>query len=73
MISDTTLSVSPQQQFNAATIRPIAASEIHGIAFYNNKLYALDNRNGYLLEVDPITHNTKILNTNHWEDFIGTV
>lgn len=71
MISDTLLSVSPQQQFNGATIRPIAASEIHGIAFYNNKLYALDNRNGYLLEVDPITHNTKVLNTNHWEDFIG--
>ncbi|MEM8779941.1 MAG: transglutaminase, partial [Cyanobacteria bacterium P01_G01_bin.49] len=71
MTSDSALSFSLQKQFNHATIRPIAASELSGIAFSGNQLLALDTRNGYLLEVDPLTHNTKILNPHHWENFIG--
>ena len=53
------------------TINPIAGSAIYGIASYGDKLWAIDSRNGYLLEIDPITHNSIILNSKNTEDFIG--
>ena len=53
------------------TIRPIAASSLYGITTYQNKLWAIDPRNGYLLEIDPQTENTKILNSSNTADFIG--
>ena len=71
MTSDSAPSPSLLQQLNHKTIRPIAASELSGIAVVGNQLLALDNRNGYLLEIDPLTHNTRILNPHHWENFIG--
>jgi len=55
----------------AKTIRPIAASSIYGMVFYENLIWAIDSRNGYLLQIDPETDNTTILNTNSWSDFIG--
>ena len=53
------------------TIRPIAVSSIYGIAFHNGLLWGIDTHNGYLLEIDPATNNTKILNYDHWSDFVG--
>ena len=53
------------------TIRPIAANTICGIAVYGDRLWAIDPRNGYLLEIDPATDNTKILNNKNTADFIG--
>jgi transglutaminase-like putative cysteine protease len=55
----------------AKTIRPTAACSIHGIAFREDKLLAIDTRNGYVLEIDPLTNQTKILNSQHWQDYIG--
>lgn len=52
------------------TIRPIAAIAIYGIAAYHDKIWGLDPRNGYLLEIDPLTSNTKVLNTANTKDFI---
>ena len=56
---------------HSRTIRPIAASAIHGIAAYDNKLWGIDPRNGYLLEIDPQNDHTKILNSKNTADFIG--
>lgn len=53
------------------TIRPIAASSIHGIVFHEGFLWAIDSHNGYLLKIDPATDNTTVLNTHYWSDFIG--
>ncbi|MFP4299795.1 MAG: transglutaminase domain-containing protein [Spirulinaceae cyanobacterium] len=53
------------------TIRPIAAATIHGMTFHNNTLYALDTLNGYLLAVNPLTDDTKIVNAHTWKDFVG--
>lgn len=53
------------------TIRPFAACAIHGIAFHNNLLYAIDAINGYLLQIDPLTDQTKIINSQSWSEFIG--
>ncbi|MEL6578826.1 MAG: transglutaminase family protein [Cyanobacteria bacterium J06621_12] len=55
----------------AQTIRPIAASSIYGMVFYEDLIWAIDSRNGYLLQIDPATDNTTILNTRTWSDFIG--
>ena len=67
MISSSNNSVVRQ----STTINPIAASAIYGIASYGDKLWAIDSRNGYLLEIDPLTHNSVILNSKNTEDFIG--
>ncbi len=53
------------------TIRPIAVSSLYGITTYQDKLWGIDARGGYLLEIDPFTENTKILNSSNTEDFIG--
>lgn len=54
------------------TIRPIAAYSLHGIARWQNYLLAIDSISGYLLQIDPVTGNTIVLNSNHWQDFIGS-
>ena len=56
---------------NAKTIRPIAASSIYGIVFYEGLIWAIDSHNGYLLQIDPATNNTTVLNNYYWSDFIG--
>ena len=71
MIPELTISPSVNNKLSTKTIRPIAASSIHGIAFRGEVLLAIDTKNGYLLEVDPPTNQTKILNSLHWQDFIG--
>ncbi len=53
------------------TIRPIAACTLYGIIFHNNTFWAIDKTNGYLLEIDPETNNTKILNPHYWSYFVG--
>ncbi|MEW5859823.1 MAG: transglutaminase domain-containing protein [Cyanobacteriota bacterium] len=53
------------------TIRPIAAAALHGIASQKDALIAIDATNGYLLQIDPKSDNTTILNANHLPDFLG--
>ncbi|NET88374.1 MAG: transglutaminase [Kamptonema sp. SIO1D9] len=69
MIPDSATSFSPQNQISLRTIRPIAAAAIHGISFRGNELLAIDSTNGYLLQIDPRTDETKILNPQHWLEF----
>ncbi len=53
------------------TIRPIAANSIYGIVFHQGFIWALDSQSGYLLEIEPETNNTRVLNTHYWSDFLG--
>jgi transglutaminase-like putative cysteine protease len=62
---------SATKKSNYKTIRPIAACAIHGIAFSKDLLIGIDARNGYLLQIDPLTDNTIVLNTNNWSNFVG--
>ena len=71
MIPDLVTSASPQKQFCPRTIRPIAACALHGIAFRGEVLLALDSINGYLLQINPKSDNTTILNPHHWSYFVG--
>lgn len=52
------------------TIRPIGAAALHGIAFNGNKLIAIDAVKGHLLQIDPTSDNTTILNPHQVEDFV---
>lgn len=53
------------------TIRPIIATSVDGIAFQHQALFAVDSRNGYLLQINPHNSVTKIVNHSYWQDFIG--
>lgn len=52
------------------TIRPIGAAALHGIAFVDNHLLAIDSIKGHLLRVDPSNDNTTIVNSHAVADFI---
>jgi transglutaminase-like putative cysteine protease len=52
------------------TIRPIAAYALKGLAFWQNRLLALDSLRGYLLQIDPNTDNTTIVNPRQVEPFV---
>ncbi len=52
------------------TIRPIGVAALHGIAFLENKLLAIDPVKGHLLQIDPSTDNTTILNPHTVSEFI---
>ena len=71
MISDSASSVSPKQNSWFRTIRPIGVSALEGIAFWGETLIAIDTRNGYLLQIDPLSDNTTILNPSREFDFTG--
>lgn len=70
MIPDSASSVSPKQQ-PFATIRPIGASALQGIAFRGETLFAIDAVSGYLLQIDPLSDNTTILNSSRESDWAG--
>jgi transglutaminase-like putative cysteine protease len=68
MISDSASSFSPKQK-QLATIRPIGASALQGIASWGDSLVAVDSTNGYLLQIELLTENTTILNPCRESDF----
>ena len=65
------MTIDSQIPARNSTIRPIAASSLHGIVFHEGSVWAIDSQNGYLLQIDPDTNNTSILNTRNWSDFLG--
>jgi transglutaminase-like putative cysteine protease len=58
------------EMFGQKTIRPLCAAALGGIAFIKNTLIAIDSNRGYLLQIDPLTDNTKILNSHHTSEFM---
>lgn len=70
MISDPASSVSPKQNPWLRTIRPIGAAALQGIAFWGDTLIAIDATGGYVLQIDPLNDNTKILNPSRELDFV---
>ena len=69
MIPDSASSMLPKLK-PFVMIRPIAASCLQGIAFGQEKLIAIDATSGYLLEIDPQSNNTKILNPSREVDLV---
>ena len=66
------MTFSPTNELKSyPTIRPIIATSIDGITFINNYLYTIDSRNGFILQTNPQTSVTSIVNDLYWEEFIG--
>ncbi|MEA5616739.1 transglutaminase family protein [Cronbergia sp. UHCC 0137] len=55
--------------FGTRTIRPLTAATLYGIAFIKDRLIAIDTTKGHLLEIDPITDNSRILNPHQVKEF----
>ncbi|PLZ89602.1 transglutaminase-like domain-containing protein [Fischerella thermalis] len=62
-------SLTASQMFGQKTIRPIGTAILSGIAFFQDTLIAIDSPKGYLLQIDPATDNTKILNPHQSKEF----
>lgn len=63
----TSLTVSPM--LTPRTIRPLTAATLCGIAFIQDRLIAIDTIKGHLLEIDPKTDNSTILNPHQVQEF----
>ena len=63
-------SVFPTTPLWQRTIRPIGSAALHGITCLGNQLLAIDKVKGHLLQIDPNTDNTTILNCHQVSDFI---
>ncbi len=61
----------PQANPWLRTIRPYGAAALYGMVFRGDSLIAIDYTQGYLLQIDPLSDNTTILNPHHVEAFIG--
>lgn len=53
------------------TIRPIGSAALHGIACRENQLLAIDTVKGHLLQIDPTSDNTTILNSHLVAEFVN--
>jgi transglutaminase-like putative cysteine protease len=69
MIPDSATSFLPKHNPWFRTIRPIGASALQGLAFWGDMIIAIDSTSGYLLQIDPLSDNTKILNPSRGSDF----
>ncbi|WP_071188840.1 transglutaminase domain-containing protein [Trichormus sp. NMC-1] len=62
-------SLTVSQMFGQKTIRPLTAATLYGIAFIKDRLIAIDTIKGHLLEIDPISDNSTILNPHQVKEF----
>ncbi len=62
-------SLTISQMFGQKIIRPLTATALYGITFIADRLIAIDTRKGHLLEIDPISDNSKILNPHQVKEF----
>lgn len=62
---------APDSSLLLQTIYPIGVYTLSGLAVSQGSLLAIDCVRGYLLEIDPRTNNTTILNPHHVEEWIN--
>ncbi len=63
-------SLTVSQMFGQKTIRPFSAAVLCGIAFVEDTLLAIDTSKGHLLQIDPDSENTKIINPHQVKEFL---
>ncbi|BAZ41747.1 transglutaminase domain-containing protein [Calothrix sp. NIES-4101] len=68
-MSSALLDLTANKMFGQRIIRPLCASAIYGITFIKDTLIAIDQRKGFLLEIDPLSNNTKVLNPHQVREF----
>lgn len=60
----------PKLDLQRHTVQPIGAYALHGLAATGSQLLSVDPIRGYVLQIDPATNNTKILNPRHIQEFL---
>jgi transglutaminase-like putative cysteine protease len=65
--------LSSRQADPHRTIYPFCAYSIQGLALWQGQLLALDAVRGYLLQVDPLTESTVVLNSQNTEPFVDAM
>jgi Transglutaminase-like superfamily len=60
----------PRTSSQDVTIRPIGVYALAGLATQGDRLLSIDRIRGYLLAIDPHSHNTQVLNPYHTEDWL---
>ncbi|MBD2246211.1 transglutaminase family protein [Nostoc sp. FACHB-888] len=63
------LPTTVSQMFGQKTIRPLTAATLCGITFIKDRLIGIDSIKGHLLEIDPTSDNSKILNPHQVKEF----
>jgi len=53
------------------TVRPYGVYALHGLFYTGKELLAIDTIRGYLVEIDPLTDNTRTRNPYHIKEFVG--
>ncbi|NMF65179.1 transglutaminase domain-containing protein [Brasilonema octagenarum] len=61
---------STSHMLGKRTIRPLGAATLCGIAFIEDTLLAIDTVKGHLLQINPHSDNTQILNSHQVKDFM---
>lgn len=61
--------LTASEMFGQRTIRPLTAAVLCGIAFIQDRLIAIDTIKGHLLEIDPHSDNSTILNPHQAREF----
>ena len=69
MIPESAASVSLKSN-RVSLIRPFGASALYAIAPQGDLLLAIDANSGYLLQIDPRSDNTTIVNCHNVDDFV---
>ncbi len=59
------------QPIQHSTVRPIGVYFLSGLAATQQRLLAVDAVRGYLVEIDPMTDNTVVLNPGKVTDWLG--
>jgi transglutaminase-like putative cysteine protease len=67
---DQSSSQATSQPIPMRTIRPIAVYALNGLAVWHDRLLAIDSIRGFLIQIDPATDNTTIVNACNTEQFI---
>ncbi|MEA5554447.1 transglutaminase domain-containing protein [Anabaena cylindrica UHCC 0172] len=62
-------SFTVSQMFGQRIIRPLTAASLYGIAFIKDRLIAIDTIKGHLLEIDPNSDNSTIINPHQVKEF----
>jgi hypothetical protein len=74
MFDAVSLGQLPDTSLQQGTIRPIGVYALSGLVAVGDRLWSIDQVRGYLLEIDPRTNNTTVLNPTQatvWEDAAG--
>jgi transglutaminase-like putative cysteine protease len=71
LIASDSTQLASRRELYRRTVWPLGVYALYGLAAQGDRLLAVDASRGYLVQIDPLTDNTTILNIHNVEDFLG--